>query len=155
MFVVYAVCVNKSFVLPFLRTFFFIATTFLRCFVLAKCLAAAATAVAMISDKDDEAARAPPRAEPLNKRAHRTALASYEQKRRSFLHFCGIQAKTFVSQKHFFTCDRLFRIELEQLTAQSVLVFAYSLMLICAALAAERNPISSFHKSSPSMRNGL
>ena len=68
-FVVYAVCVNKSFVRSFLRSLLLIATTFLRCFVAAKCLAAAAVAVAMMSEEDDEAARAPPRAEPANIRA--------------------------------------------------------------------------------------
>ena len=67
-FVVYAVCANKSFVRSFLRILFLIVTTNLRCFTLAKCLVAAA-AVETMSEEDDEAARAPPRAEPANIRA--------------------------------------------------------------------------------------
>ena len=68
-FVVYAVCVNKSFMRSFLRIIFLIATI-LRCFVVAKCLAVAATAaVAMMSEEGDKAARAPPRAESVNIRA--------------------------------------------------------------------------------------
>ena len=137
-FVVYAVCANKSFVRSFLRHLFLIASKFLRCFA-AKCLAAVAAAVTMMSEEGDEG------------RALHLALGQLTSAR--------IRQRLRLTSKSVARFDASAAFEPKLLPCKSifshVLVFAYSLMLICAALAAERNPISSFHKTCSSMKNGL